>query len=67
MSANHSFLSKREVLRVTSLSSATLWRMEKRGDFPKKVHISPGRVGWSREMVDIWISEKMEAANAQAA
>ena len=67
MDRQSGFYSRQDVLRLTSLSAVTLWRMEKRGEFPKSVKISPGRVGWSRELVDSWLAEKMGAADAKAA
>ena len=35
-----------EVLQILGVSSSTLWRMTRRGDFPKAVQISARRVGW---------------------
>ena len=35
-----------EVLQILGISSSTLWRMIRRGDFPKPVHISARRVGF---------------------
>ncbi|MFJ7107766.1 helix-turn-helix transcriptional regulator [Pseudomonas sp. NPDC098740] len=48
------FLKERDVIEVTSLSHATLWRSMKRGDFPKPVSISPGRVGWRESAIIEW-------------
>lgn len=45
------FYSSRDVQKLTTLSNATIWRMVKRGEFPKPVQISPGRVGYRREEV----------------
>lgn len=46
----------------TSLSRTTLWRMVRRGEFPKPVQVSPGRVAWPENAVNAWISAKMGAA-----
>ena len=35
-----------DVKSVVGLSRPTVWRMEREGKFPKRVQISPGRVGW---------------------
>ena len=35
-----------EVLQILGVSSSTLWRMTRRGDFPKAVQISARRVGF---------------------
>ena len=45
----------------TSLSRTTLWRMVRRGEFPKPVQVSPGRVAWSEALVNAWIAAKMGA------
>ena len=46
------------VQKLTSLSRTTRWRMERRGDFPKHVRLSPGRVGWRQADVEAWISSR---------
>ena len=48
------YLREAEVLRVTSLSHATLWREVKAKRFPAQVRISPGRVGWRASEIAIW-------------
>lgn len=48
------FLKEREVIEVTTLSHATLWREVKKGAFPKPVRISPGRVGWRESAIARW-------------
>ncbi len=46
----------------TSLSRTTLWRLVRRGEFPKPVRVSPGRVAWSESAINGWIASKMEGA-----
>lgn len=48
------YLREAEVLRVTSLSHATLWREVKAKRFPAQVRISPGRVGWRASEIACW-------------
>lgn len=50
------------VMEKTSLSRTTLWRLVKRREFPAPAKLSPGRVGWSANAVEDWLSEKREAA-----
>lgn len=50
-------ISRSEVLSRTSLSQATLWRMERAGEFPKAIRISANRVAYPEELVDEWIEE----------
>jgi prophage regulatory protein len=48
-----------EVRRRVDLSRSTIWRLERAGDFPRSVQISPGRRAWREADVDRWISEKL--------
>jgi len=48
------YLREAEVLHVTSLSHATLYREVKAKRFPAQVRISPGRVGWKASEIVAW-------------
>lgn len=50
-------LSRNEVLKRTSLSRATLFRLERAGNFPKAVRLSANRVAYDCDSVDLWIRE----------
>ena len=45
----------RAVRDRTGLSRSTIWRLERRGTFPKHRRISLNAVGWLEEEVDQWI------------
>jgi prophage regulatory protein len=47
-----------EVRRRVDLSRTTIWRLERAGEFPRSVQISPGRKAWREADVDTWISSK---------
>ncbi|MDX9664254.1 AlpA family phage regulatory protein [Pseudomonas sp. P5_152] len=53
------YLREAEVLRVTSLSHATLWREVKAKRFPAQVRISPGRIGWRASEIACWQADPM--------
>lgn len=53
------FLREDEVLRVTSLSRATLWRAIKAKQFPSPVNLSAGRVGWRESAIAAWQVDPM--------
>lgn len=55
-----------EVIRRTSLSSSTIWRLRCARKFPAPVQLSARRIGWRRSEVDLWIQSRM-AADQQAA
>jgi len=50
-----------KVNETTGLSKSTRWRMEKTGDFPKKVQLSSRAVGWRAEEVIEWCRNREEA------
>jgi len=52
------FLSKPEVLDMAGLSHVTAWRMEKRGEFPKRRQISTNRVAWLESEILEWMNTR---------
>lgn len=61
------YLREEQVLEVTTLSHATLWREIKAGRFPKQVRLSPGRVGWRASEVNRWLTDPAGWAQPEAA
>ena len=55
-----SILDDRAVQNLTSLSRSTLWRMERKGQFPKRLSLSPGRVGWRKDEIEAWIVSRSD-------
>ncbi|CAN7565950.1 helix-turn-helix transcriptional regulator [Variovorax sp. LjRoot178] len=59
---NQSMLSDNHILRrkdlkpATGLSSATIYRMIARGDFPKPIPLGLQAVGWLKSDVDAWLA-----------
>jgi predicted DNA-binding transcriptional regulator AlpA len=57
-----SYVSKREVCRILSCSSVSLWRWLKRGDLPRPLRFSPGnprsQLRWSRREILAWAAEQ---------
>lgn len=54
-------LREREVKQITGLSRVTRWRMERKGEFPKKIKLSERCVAWSEAEVVAWLKERAEA------
>ena len=48
----------REVLELTGLSRTTLWRLEKKGQFPARLPLSSGSVGWRLKEIRSWIDSR---------
>ena len=57
-------LSADQLGNLIPLSRSTIWRMERRGDFPKRFAITPGRVGWNEKEVQSWIKSRVTRSEA---
>ena len=49
---------KPEKRDITGLSNSTTDRLEKRGDFPGRVHLTGGHVGWWLDEVLDWLEKR---------
>jgi prophage regulatory protein len=47
-------LNEKQVLEIVPVSPVTLWRMEKKGLFPKGTYISPNRKVWFEDEIIAW-------------
>jgi prophage regulatory protein len=48
----------RDLPNLTGLSRTTIWRLERAGDFPKKIKLSAGAVGYFRHELDEWLESR---------
>ncbi len=48
----------RDVATTTGLSRTTLWRLERRGDFPHRIRLSPNSIGWIESEIEQWIESR---------
>lgn len=53
----------RDVLDRVGLSTATLYRRIKAGEFPAPMKLSAGIARWRESQVDRWIAEKISHAD----
>ena len=49
-------LSAHALLAIVPIAKTTIWRLERRGQFPRRISISPRRVVWRRSEVEAWLS-----------
>ena len=49
------------VIELTTFSSATIYRLIDKGEFPKQIKLSERSSAWSLEEVYSWIEEKKDA------
>jgi len=52
-------LTVREVEDLTSLKRVTLWRLERRGDFPIRINLTGKKVGWFKREIDAWLDKRL--------
>lgn len=52
------------VKEESGLSKSTRWRLEKAGEFPKKIQLGPRAVGWRAEEIIEWVKARGEAKSA---
>ncbi len=47
-----------DISTITGLSLTTIWRLEKTGKFPKRVHLSVGAIGWRMSEIQMWLATR---------
>jgi prophage regulatory protein len=52
---------EKTVVDVTGLDRVTIWRRERAGDFPKRIQLSPNRVGFFEDEIAAWLDERAAA------
>ena len=57
-SQNRPFLTIKEVSNLLRISVSTINRLVKKGDFPSKIKLSPGRKVFMKFQIDKWIENK---------
>lgn len=51
-----------EAKQMIGVSHMTLWRWEKAGTFPTRIHIGPRAIGWRLSDLQAWIATREQAA-----
>lgn len=49
-------LKRKEVTALTGLCYSTIYNLEKKGKFPSRKQLSPGRVAWLQSEVESWLN-----------
>jgi prophage regulatory protein len=55
------FYSTEQTCAATGLCRTSIWRLEQRGDFPRRRQISKNRVGWLVREIKEWAESRPEA------
>lgn len=58
---------EKERREITGIGRTTAWAMEQRGEFPRRVELTGGRVGWRLSEVQEWVRGlKAKSTEAEA-
>ena len=49
------------VVKLVSLSTASIYRLMKKGDFPKQIKLSERSSGWMLSEVEQWLDDKINS------
>ena len=49
----------RQVKELTTLSSATIYRLIKKGEFPRQIKLSERSSGWLLEDINTWLEQRI--------
>jgi prophage regulatory protein len=52
-------IGRAELQRRVPYSLTHVWRLEQKGEFPKRIPIGKNRVGWDEEEVAAWIEDRI--------
>ncbi len=55
---NKNIIDIKKVIKKVDLSAVTIWRMERRGEFPSRIKIGHRRVGWVESELDEWLTDR---------
>lgn len=61
MSQHLSIVRPADLAEILSVSTVTIWRMEKRGDLPPRKKYSSKCVGWPEKTIQEWMESRPDA------
>ncbi|EHI5139511.1 Prophage CP4-57 regulatory protein (AlpA) [Pseudoalteromonas sp. THAF3] len=64
--ANKTLINRKVLLEMIPLSSRTIYNLEKRGEFPRRIALTSRNVAWDLSEVEQWIEER-KSSGIQAA
>ena len=52
------------VQKIVPYSTSHIWRLEKSGQFPKRIRLGGNRVAWLQSEINGWVESKLAARTA---
>ena len=47
-----------EVQQIVGISRSTIWRLERKGQFPARLPLGTGSVGWLKSDIESWVNSR---------
>lgn len=60
--AHKTLINRKTLLRMVPLSDRTIYNLEQRGEFPRRIVLTSRSVAWDLTEVENWIEEKRRSA-----
>lgn len=58
LASAQALIDRKQLLRLVPLSDRTIFNLEKRGEFPQRLAITPRRVAWYLNEVTEWMEKR---------
>ena len=56
-------INRKRLLSMIPLSERTIFNMEQRGDFPRRIALTSRNVAWDLDEVEAWIESRKSSGN----
>ncbi|MAH03948.1 AlpA family phage regulatory protein [Ketobacter sp. MCCC 1A13808] len=61
MNSGKTLINRRTLLTMIPLSDRTIYNLEKRGEFPRRIVLTSRNVAWDLAEVENWIEERKQS------
>ncbi|EGG8166711.1 AlpA family phage regulatory protein [Salmonella enterica subsp. enterica serovar Yaba] len=59
--ANSTLINRKTLLKMIPLSARTIYNLEQRGEFPRRIALTSRKVAWQLSEVEQWIADRKSA------
>lgn len=57
----------KEVIERVGLSATTIWRQERKGNFPRRIRLGANSIGWDEGEIDAWLASRPRGMSSSSA
>ena len=63
---SHTLINRKRLLAMIPLAERTIYNMEQRGEFPRRITLTSRNVAWDLTEVEEWIEERKSSGDCAA-